>query len=41
VTKTKLNGDSAPTLVVGNMDVPLSKVTEVQETSDSEPTKEA
>ncbi len=41
VTKTKLNGDSAPTLVVGNMDVPLSKVTEVQQTSDSAPIKEA
>jgi flagellar basal-body rod modification protein FlgD len=41
VTRTKLNGDSEPTLVVGNMDVPLSKVTEVQETPDSEPTKEA
>ena len=33
VTKTKLNGDSEPTLVVGNTDVPLSKVTEVQQTS--------
>ena len=32
VTKTKLNGDSEPTLVVGNTDVQLSKVTEVQET---------
>jgi flagellar basal-body rod modification protein FlgD len=31
VTKTKLNGDSEPTLVVGNMDVQLSAVTEVQE----------
>ena len=31
VTKTKLNGDSEPTLVVGNMDVQLSKVTEVQQ----------
>src|SRR4051795_8793075 len=31
VTKTKLNGDSEPTLVVGNTDVQLSKVTEVQE----------
>lgn len=41
VSKTKLNGDSEPTLVVGNTDVPLSKVTEVQQTSDSEPTKEA
>lgn len=30
VTKTKLNGDSEPTLVVGNTDVQLSKVTEVQ-----------
>ena len=33
VTKTKLNGDSEPTLVVGNMDVQLSKVTEVQQTT--------
>lgn len=33
VTKTKLNGDSEPTLVVGNMDVQLSKVTEVQTTA--------
>jgi flagellar basal-body rod modification protein FlgD len=33
VTKTKLNGDSEPTLVVGNTDVPLSKVTEVQQTA--------
>jgi len=33
VTRTKLNGDSEPTLVVGNMDVQLSKVTEVQETA--------
>jgi flagellar basal-body rod modification protein FlgD len=41
VTKTKLNGDSEPILVVGNMDVPLSKVTEVQQTSDSAPIKEA
>lgn len=32
VTKTKLNGDSGPTLVVGNTDVELSKVTEVQAT---------
>jgi flagellar basal-body rod modification protein FlgD len=39
VTKTKLNGDSEPTLVVGNMDVQLSKVTEVQ-ASDSDTTKE-
>jgi flagellar basal-body rod modification protein FlgD len=37
VTKSKLNGDSEPMLVVGNMDVPLSKVTEVQQTPDSEP----
>jgi flagellar basal-body rod modification protein FlgD len=35
VTKTKLNGDSEPTLVVGNTDVALSKVTEVQQTSGS------
>jgi len=41
VTKTKLNGDSEPILVVGNMDVQLSKVTEVQQTSDSKPIKEA
>jgi flagellar basal-body rod modification protein FlgD len=41
VTKTKLNGDSEPTLVVGNMDVQLSKVTEVQQTSDSDTSKEA
>src|SRR4051812_6275543 len=40
VTKTKLNGDSEPTLVVGNTDVQLSKVTEVQQTSDSSTTKE-
>ena len=33
VTKTKLNGDSDPILVVGNMDVELSKVTEVRQTS--------
>jgi flagellar basal-body rod modification protein FlgD len=44
VTKTKLNGDSEPTLVVGNTDVQLSKVTEVQQTattSESPTTKEA
>jgi flagellar basal-body rod modification protein FlgD len=50
VTKTKLNGDSEPTLVVGNMDVQLSKVTEVQTTAQApsspepakaEPTKES
>jgi flagellar basal-body rod modification protein FlgD len=40
VTKTKLNGDSEPTLVVGNMDVQLSKVTEVQQAADSSDTKE-
>jgi flagellar basal-body rod modification protein FlgD len=33
VTKTKLNGDSEPTLVVGNTDVQLSKVTEVQQSA--------
>jgi flagellar basal-body rod modification protein FlgD len=33
VSKTKLNGDSEPTLTVGNTDVPLSKVTEVQQTA--------
>jgi flagellar basal-body rod modification protein FlgD len=32
VTRTKLNGDSGPTLVVGNTDVELSRVTEVQDT---------
>jgi flagellar basal-body rod modification protein FlgD len=40
VTSTKLNGDSEPMLVVGNMDVPLSKVTEVQQTPDSPATKD-
>src|SRR4051812_45893262 len=33
VTKTKLNGDSEPTLVVGDTDVQLSRVTEVQRTA--------
>jgi flagellar basal-body rod modification protein FlgD len=33
VTKTKLNGDSEPTLVVGDTDVQLSKVTEVQQST--------
>jgi flagellar basal-body rod modification protein FlgD len=37
VTKTKLNGDSEPTLVVGNTDVPLSMVTEVQQTAPETP----
>ena len=41
VTKTKLNGDSEPTLVVGDMDVQLSKVTEVQQTSAPATAKEA
>ena len=40
VTKTKLNGDSEPTLVVGNTDVQLSKVTEVRQISDSATSKE-
>lgn len=40
VTSTKLNGDSEPMLVVGNTDVPLSKVTEVQQTPDSPATKD-
>ena len=40
VTKTKLNGDSEPTLVVGNTDVRLSKVTEVQQTSATDTTKD-
>jgi flagellar basal-body rod modification protein FlgD len=31
VSSAKLNGDSEPTLMVGNTDVQLSKVTEVQE----------
>jgi flagellar basal-body rod modification protein FlgD len=35
VTTVKLNGDSEPTLVVGDTDVQLSKVTEVRQTSDS------
>jgi flagellar basal-body rod modification protein FlgD len=39
VTKTKLNGDSGPTLVVGNTDVQLSKVTEVQQTAQQSTTK--
>ena len=33
VTTVKLNGDSEPTLKVGNTDVQLSKVTEVQNTA--------
>jgi flagellar basal-body rod modification protein FlgD len=38
VKMAKLNGGSEPTLVVGNTDVPLSKVTEVQQTaSQTEP----
>src|SRR4051794_2535573 len=37
VTKTKLNGDSEPTLVVGNTDVQLSKVTEVQQMPAAQP----
>jgi len=37
VTKTKLNGGSEPTLVVGNTDVQLSKVTEVQESAPETP----
>jgi len=37
VAKTKLNGDSEPTLVVGNTDVQLSKVTEVRETAPETP----
>jgi flagellar basal-body rod modification protein FlgD len=37
VSKTKLNGDSEPTLMVGNTDVPLSKVTEVQQTAPATP----
>jgi flagellar basal-body rod modification protein FlgD len=32
VTSAKLNGDSEPTLLVGNTDVQLSKVTEIQQT---------
>nr|BFE67553.1 hypothetical protein GCM10020092_008540 [Actinoplanes digitatis] len=39
VTKTKLNGDSEPILVVGNMDVQLSRVTEVQQTPLTAPVK--
>ena len=42
VTTVKLNGDSEPTLMVGNTDVQLSKVTEVQQsTSTSASTKES
>ncbi|MFI5493156.1 flagellar hook assembly protein FlgD [Actinoplanes sp. NPDC051859] len=37
VTKSKLNGDSEPTIVVGNTDVALSKVTEVQQTGAAQP----
>jgi flagellar basal-body rod modification protein FlgD len=40
VTTVKLNGDSEPTLLVGNTDVQLSKVTEVRQTSDSATSKE-
>jgi flagellar basal-body rod modification protein FlgD len=47
VSKTKLNGASEPTLVVGNTDVQLSKVTEVLQTapettptSGTDPTKD-
>jgi len=39
VTSAKLNGDSEPTLKVGNMDVQLSKVTEVQQTAVESPEK--
>jgi flagellar basal-body rod modification protein FlgD len=35
VTTVKLNGDSEPTLMVGNTDVQLSRVTEVRKTEDS------
>jgi len=38
VTSAKLNGDSEPTLVVGNTDVQLSKVTEVQQAAPAAPT---
>ena len=41
VTKAKLNGDSGPIVTVGNMDVELSKVTDVQETPEPSSTKEA
>jgi flagellar basal-body rod modification protein FlgD len=37
VTSAKLNGDSGPTLKVGNTDVQLSKVTEVQQTAATAP----
>ncbi|GIE90356.1 flagellar hook assembly protein FlgD [Actinoplanes regularis] len=33
VSAAKLNGDSEPTLTVGNTDVELSKVTEIQQTA--------
>jgi flagellar basal-body rod modification protein FlgD len=41
VTTVKLNGDSEPTLMVGNTDVQLSKVTEVQNTATSPTSKES
>jgi flagellar basal-body rod modification protein FlgD len=41
VTSAKLNGDSEPTLMVGNTDVQLSKVTEVQEAAALSATKPA
>jgi len=37
VTSVKLNGDSEPTLSVGNTDVQLSKVTEVQQAAQPAP----
>jgi hypothetical protein len=37
VTSAKLNGDSGPTLKVGNRDVQLSTVTEVQQTAAAPP----
>ena len=40
VTTVKLNGDSEPTLMVGNTDVQLSKVTEVQQPQ-TPPTKDS
>ena len=41
VTTVKLNGGSEPTLMVGNTEVQLSKVTEIQNTATSQPTKES
>ena len=41
ITAAKLNGDSEPTLKVGNTDVQLSKVTEISETENKTENKTA